>query len=250
MTITTVIDRMRKRSDADAAYGTAEKAAGRINRALTHPCDPLDRAALIQDLALYEQEMADSHLAAFGPDPNPDEGGRDLAESLASSARLTRIVSDALYSTVFGEQVTDQDLAEPREGLTPEQWAAINYLEHAEGYAERADVLDGPMYEAFAEEMGGQAAETLVSLAYCERRAGEPGRRPYRPLSPGAMKTRARLRTTLLLATAILATVVSAGLTVDWLGTSTWARVIACLTALTTFAWLSPLPLTFRRTNA
>jgi hypothetical protein len=243
MTITAFARRAKHASDAKERYWLADEAAGRIMKHLSRPCDPLVRTVLLDDLAMYEQQMAAVHMDAFGPDPLEHEGGRDLSDSIRESARLTRIVCDALSLA----DDPDYPLTEPREGLTPEQWAAINYLEHAEGYAERADVLDGPMYEAFAEEMGGQAAETLVSLAYCERKAGEPGRRPYRPLSPRAMKTRDRLRTALLLTAAILATVISAGLTVDWLGTSTWARVIACLTALTTFAWLSPLPLTFRR---
>lgn len=167
-------------NEAQSRYFRWDKQAGLILRNLSYPMPLADRAGLISELADLEQDMADLHLAAFGPDPIEWEDGRDLSESHANSARLCRIVSDAYYEAAFGE-MDDDGLAESRDGMDAEQLAAIAALTNASTGPGRASALDGWLYAVFVNEAGGQAGEVLISLAMAERKAAEPGRREYRP---------------------------------------------------------------------
>jgi hypothetical protein len=112
----------------------------------------------------------------------------------------------------------------------------------AASHSERADILDGPMYEAFVDEVGGQAAETLVSLARCERKAAKPGRRSYRPNRfPVWLRVMAGWAVTAILAVlASIAAICSAGLIYDGFGDSVPVRAVAAFAALVTFWWLLP----------
>lgn len=164
----------RNRAAAQERYWKADEAAGRIMKHLSRPCDPLIRSELLSELAWYEQDMAEVHVAAFGPQPMANEDGRDLAESLASSTRLIDLVWDT-WNAAIGEAPLELPA-----GLTKAQSAALTALACTADLVSRADLLSGPVHEAFADEVGGQAAEILVGLAWCERKAAEPGRRPYR----------------------------------------------------------------------
>jgi hypothetical protein len=226
-------------SKTGAAYFDLDKQAGKTQRRFARPGDPADRAELLGDLAVLEQEMADTHRATFGPDPIEWEDGRDLAESLDNSAKLIWIVEGALRESagavliLFREQVRR---------MPPEQQAAVRALIAAPGYAERADILDGSMYEAFVDEVGGQAAEVLVSLAWCERKAAEPGRRPYHPHRfPRWLRATAgwlAIITLSFLAPAVA--ICSAGLIYDGFGHSVPIRAVAAFAALVTFWCLMP----------
>jgi hypothetical protein len=222
-------------SKTGAAYFDLDHEAGKTQRRFARPGDPGDRAGLLGDLAVLEQEMADTHMATFGPHPIEWEDGRDLAESLANSARVLWLISDA-YFVAAGLEPDD------RGDLSPEQHASLNALEHAETYAERAAVLEHEVYPAFVDEIGGQAAEVIVSLASCERKAGKPGRRPYRPNRvPRWLRVTAGWVVTIALSfLAPAVAICSAGLIYDGFGDSAPVRAVAAFAALVTFWWLIP----------
>jgi hypothetical protein len=222
-------------SKTGGAYFGLDKEAGRTQRRLARPGEPIDRAVLLGRLAGLEQEMAGTHEATFGPDPIEWEDGRDMAESLEGSAWVTAMIADAYYVAAGRDPGH-------REELTAEQHAALSALEQAEDYAERAAVLEHEVYPAFADEIGGQAAEVIMGLAWCERKAGKPGRRPYRPsrLPPWLRVMAGWAVTVILAALAPIAAIFTAGLIYSSFGDSPPIRAIAAFAALVTFWCLMP----------
>lgn len=139
-------------------YFAVEKPASKLQRRLSRTWLPAERADACQQLADIERRLADMHPIAFGPDPIPDEGGRDLAEAHLSSARLLRLVAEA-------------ELA--RASARPRRWTGPAELETAgapalnriadPGDSDRRGALD-ELYDAVVDEVGGQAAETIACL--------------------------------------------------------------------------------------
>jgi hypothetical protein len=164
------------RSADQAGYYALDKRAGKLSARLAREDDPATRAALLDELAVCEQDMADLHMEAFGPDPIGHEGGRDLSESLASSARLIRLLAGAEHELAGTPALTKffEDFADD---WTVTQAAITEKLCDERDRDKRADLID-QLYDAVVDEVGGQAAEVLVSLALCEREAAHP--RPLR----------------------------------------------------------------------
>jgi hypothetical protein len=166
-----------KRKRAERLSFQIDDAAAAINRDLYTVADPADRAYLLNQLADYEQQLADLHPAAFGPDPNPDEGGRDVAESLASSATLLR----ALAATEDGNVGRLNQLLGTVDLVESILWRR---LASTRNHGERADLI-GQVAEHAAMRVGGQAAESLLCLAGTERELaaaaaeGRPAKAPH-----------------------------------------------------------------------
>lgn len=175
--MTLTITRALKRHRTRDLYWDIGADASRITAQLYTAADPADRAYLLDQLADYEQQLADLHPAAFGADPNEDEGGRDVAESLGSSATLLR----ALAATEDGNV-----------GRLNQMLGTINLVESilwrrlasTRDHGERADLI-GQIVEHAAMRVGGQAAESLACLANTERELataaveGRPAKAPH-----------------------------------------------------------------------
>lgn len=146
---------------ARSAYFQVQDRSYRLYGRLGTLSDPYERTSALNDLADGEAELARLHPVAFGPDPNPDEDDRDLAESLASSAALLYALTETERCAALGD--------------SPRQPARAD-LEATAGPVldEMATTGDGPrrwamlpaLYEAVAPVVGGQAAETVATLPY------------------------------------------------------------------------------------
>jgi hypothetical protein len=150
-----------KRRRAERLYFQIDGDAAAINRELYTTADPADRTYLLDQLADYEQQLADLHPTAFGADPNEDEGGRDLAESLGSSATLLR----ALAATEDGNVGRLNHLLGKVDLVESILWRR---LASTRNHGERADLI-AQVAEHAARRVGGQAAESLACLANTER---------------------------------------------------------------------------------
>jgi hypothetical protein len=178
VTLTKTINRKR----AERLYFQISDDAGDIRDQLYTATDPGDRAYLLNQLADHEQQLADLHPAAFGADPNEDEGGRDLAESLASSATLIR----ALAATEDGNVGRLNRLLGTIDITESILWRRLASTRNRN---ERADLI-GQVAEHAAMRVGGQAAEPLACLAHTERElalAAVENRPPSAPKTPKAL---------------------------------------------------------------
>jgi hypothetical protein len=166
-----------KRKRTERLYFQISDAAAAINRELYTTADPVDRTYLLDLLADYEQQLADLHPTAFGTDPNPDEGGRDLAESLASSATLLR----ALAATEDGNVGRLNHLLGELDLVESILWRR---LASTRDHSERAELI-AQVAEHAATRVGIQAVQGLLEGAYSERELaqaaaeGRPAKAPH-----------------------------------------------------------------------
>jgi hypothetical protein len=145
-------------NEAAVAYWAARDAANIAQNRLEKESDPHRRALLLADLAEAEIGQARLHFATFGPDPLDDEDGRDLADSLAYSAHLYRLLRQVEAAVASGrprlQDGTNLDHAASdvldRMAATPDLQARMRLLE------ELCDVV--------LPIVGGQAAEVLPCL--------------------------------------------------------------------------------------
>lgn len=151
---------------ARSAYFDLAESMGPPDRVLATSADPRTRAGALEVRANTMRRMAELYPVAFGPDPNPDEDGRDLAESHALAAHLLYLL---------------WELERPCDRKEPD-WAQLGEERFAAASAAAAPVLtrmyDEPhrlcellddLYEAVVDVVGGQAAETIACLGYPER---------------------------------------------------------------------------------
>ncbi|MEU7802714.1 hypothetical protein AB0B10_25980 [Micromonospora arborensis] len=152
------IVRPAARTDARDRYFEAAKLAGRIQVKLSRPMLSGDRPAWLGRLAQHLQTMSEVHREAFGPQPIPEEGGRDLADSHALSALLVQLIADAEYAATWRtpRRVTITEL-EQHAGSVLDRMAATR------SPAQRGQLLD-ELYEAVVDVVGGQAAEQVHCL--------------------------------------------------------------------------------------
>lgn len=150
-----------KRKRAERLYFQISDDAGDIRDRMYTAGDPADRAYLLNQLADQEEKLALLHPVAFGRDPNPDEGGRDLAESLGSSATLLR----ALAATEDGNVGQLNRLLGTIDITESILWRR---LASTRNHGERADLI-AQVAEHAAMRVGIQAAEPLACLAHTER---------------------------------------------------------------------------------
>lgn len=139
-------------------YFRIEKPIGALLDRLNESTDPAVRGELLDGMAAVEQQLADVHLEAFGPDPMEDEGGRDLSESIAHSALLLRLLGDVEYAVADSRarRVT-------RTWLEPYAGPVLDRMAGAFEPYDRAMLLK-ELYEAVEPYVGAQAAETLACL--------------------------------------------------------------------------------------
>lgn len=157
MILTKTINRRR----VERLYYRISDDAADISKQLYTAADPTDRAGLLNRLANLEGQLAELHPHAFGADPNPDEDGRDLAESLASSATL-------LYALAATEDNNTVRLNVMIAGVGIVEALLWHDLAAERNHGKRAELID-QVAEHAAIRVGGQAAESLACLAATER---------------------------------------------------------------------------------
>ena len=122
--------------------------------------DPTARARCLRIMAAVEDYKAALHPVVFGPDPMDDEGGRDLAASLALSAVLLRLLA-----------ATEDALAEGRKyrpSRGPLRVRGMNALLVDLSATNDRETRAGLLFDlvdAVVGVVGGQAAEALAVLA-------------------------------------------------------------------------------------
>lgn len=186
--------------------------AGRIIDLLYTVDDPRQRALLLRQLADLEGAIALIHPRAFGPTPNPDEAGRDVAESIGSSALLLRAL--AATERPAGEGVQDftevdshLDEADRAEAAAWRKLATVR-----DRYA-RANLIISGIYDYAVTRYGRQAAEVLVTVAKTERELASAqlaGRVPAVPADP-LLSLRRRIGAAFILAFMFLALIILLG---------------------------------------
>lgn len=156
--------------DADAAdeYFAAEQPARGLRQQLKREHDPRQRARILTEAAEIEDRLAALHPQAFGPDPNPHEGGQDLSESLAYSARLLRLMASVENGIADGgrRRPTGDTLLERAAGSVCDQMAQgiAAAIQSGAPDAANRDVQHGRLYQVVVEIVGGTAAETIACL--------------------------------------------------------------------------------------
>ena len=158
-------------------YFALDRRMGRIYDQLAETTNDHVRATLLIDAYETEQVMADMHREVFGPDPIEWEGGRDLADSIASSALLLKLLADVELVAGGGltRRFTTDTWLEPYAGRILDMMAANPSV------LGRAAWLED-LYEAVVPFVGGQAAEVLACIPFANGRRGWSGER-YLPSS-------------------------------------------------------------------
>jgi hypothetical protein len=190
-----------KRKRAERIYFQIDDAAAAITQQLYTTADPADRAYLLDQFADYEQQLADLHPTAFGPDPNPDEGGRDVAESLGSSATLLR----ALAATEDGNVGRLNQLLGTVDLVESILWRR---LASTRNHGERAELI-GDIANLAANRVGGQAVQGLLEGFYSEHELAQAAVEGRPAKAPHTMKIP---RLVIALVFAVLGTVIVARL--------------------------------------
>jgi hypothetical protein len=148
--------RLAARRRAERVYCAAASLASRSMGRLGRTAERTQRAAHLRDLVEHLQVMAGVYTAAFGPSPNPNEDGRDLAES----ARSEVVLAGWLAQTEDGRCPVGPD--HPACRVLAELAVEAGPTGRAQG------CLD--LWAVVVPEVGGQAAELLVALTWEYRR--------------------------------------------------------------------------------
>jgi hypothetical protein len=153
----------------------------RITRLLTRlgrESDPATRAGLLDELAAAQQAVADRRLAAASA-RRGDEHTRGLAESLALSARLVRLVAGCEHSIADTGSLTEYQ--EDAIGFNVDHVLLMFKLCRERDRNKRADLIE-QLHAASAAGLGERGGEVLLRLAGAERRAAAQGPRSPRAL--------------------------------------------------------------------
>lgn len=151
-----------------ADYFDLEKRMSRVFDQLSETLDPRERSLLLGEAAALEGDMAGMHLKVFGPAPNEDEAGRDLAESMRYSALLLDLLADVeLAVATDGRRRDGSSWLEPFAGRWLTRMAST-----VPGRQRMALLRD--LYDAVEPHVGGQAAELLAGIAF-DGRCGYDG---------------------------------------------------------------------------
>lgn len=180
------LTQFRARRRARREYFAAQNLAASFSADLYTTTDPGRRTELLDRFADMEQAMARVHRDAFGPAPMEDEGGRDLAESLALSADLTQMLADT--ERALDEGLPNRRVFE-REGSTTAEVDSWMLLCQTRDRSDRAALID-LLYGQCRRRVGGQAAESLACHADTERELVAAHAESRRPKPPKAMPSR------------------------------------------------------------
>jgi len=150
-----------RRSHARNAYFDAGRVYGYLNWQFIHEDAPAERAQMLRAMAGCWAAMGAAHTPAFGPDPNEDEGGRDVADSDRLSSQLLYLLADVEECAATGRGLLG-DCTHPC-GLTEEAWVLARRAAGPYSLASRSRLIQEFAW-AVAPTVGGQAAETVFCL--------------------------------------------------------------------------------------
>lgn len=133
--------------------------AGRVLDA--YAADPEQRRAALEAWAGLELARARTHwLLTGGPDPNPDEDGRDVADSIRSSGLLLWHLATALDP----DRAEPPDLAVTTRDLGRSAALVLEHIWFGGPNSDRLGTRLADLYAATEPVIGGQAAEVLAPL--------------------------------------------------------------------------------------
>lgn len=146
----------REQRQAARDLWTLDRSAIPILERLAVTANHRDRADLIRQLAEVEYRSGDLWAVAYGPDPEPDEDGRDPVTVYRDGARLLLMVADT--ETAIGWR------RERDHGDSPLEQAAAPVLDQA--VAAGTITLDtlSALADAVVDLVGPQAARVLAYL--------------------------------------------------------------------------------------
>lgn len=163
---------------AEMAYFAADDVLFYIWDRLATETDPDERGRLLRAAGGVEYARFVAYTPAFGPDPNPDEGGRDMAESLERASRLLNILAVVEHSVASGEPLP----AWPQ--VAPAVREVACRMVRTPGLRERHALLADFCRAAMPVD-GGQAVESVANIPAPDC----PPLRPYVPLVERATAT-------------------------------------------------------------
>lgn len=153
-------------TDRDDELGELHRAIGRTWDRLAASTDAHTRAKLLIDAADLHLQMAEVHRG-YGADPNPDEDGRDVADSIRCTARLLDALADVEF--VAGGSLSRRHVVhtefEAAAGPVLDRMAATPDV------TERAELLK-ELHAAVVDVLGEHAAEVLSGLPYAPGMTG------------------------------------------------------------------------------
>lgn len=141
---------------------------------LFREADPAERARLLRAAAGCEYVRSVAHTPAFGPDPNADEPGRDVAESDLFSSQLLYLLADIEECVATGADLQQGQMQVA--GFSVWSWGVAVHMASTPDLPERHAML-ADLYDAVHPLVGGQAAEVLA----CIPAPDCPPLRPYVP---------------------------------------------------------------------
>lgn len=148
-------------------YQRFSDAAEMLHALLRNATQPDDRARVLYGLSAVEDALAILHRRTYGPDPLPDEPGRDLADALAFSAYLLGRIADAEQAIA-----NRRPLAAGRHHLD----VAVNpILDRMITAGHMDEQLRDQLYNAVEPLVGGQAAETIACLPLADQSTSRKG---------------------------------------------------------------------------
>jgi hypothetical protein len=154
---------LRAPSETRAArevYFGADKQLGRLFGQLAKAVDPHVRSDVLGLMAGLEMHIAAVYPVAFGPDPIPGEGGRDMSESARLSAQLFAALGEVEDQVARGRGSVGRGY---RQDLGLEANAVLDRMATAPDLAGRLWLLRD-LYDAVLPHVGGQAAESVAAL--------------------------------------------------------------------------------------
>lgn len=165
-----LITAIRAQIDAKQArdtYFAAERQVAANLGALVFCSQPGERHASLAAAAVHASTAANMFTAGFGADPNEDEDGRDMAETLHHVATLYELLAAVEESLTFGScvvpAVDNTDLPEAERTLVAAAHGPLCEMAATPDLDARLRLLE-KLYDAVEPVIGGQAAEALWCL--------------------------------------------------------------------------------------
>lgn len=165
-----LITAIRAQIDAKQArdtYFAAERQVAANLGALVFCSQPGERHASLAAAAVHASTAANMFTAGFGADPNEDEDGRDMAETLHHVATLYELLAAVEESLTFGScvvpAVDNADLPEAERTLVAAAHGPLCEMAATPDLDARLRLLE-KLYDAVEPVIGGQAGEALWCL--------------------------------------------------------------------------------------
>jgi hypothetical protein len=160
---------------AEEVYYASDRVLGYLLIELEDEGDPAARSAILRAMAGLEYARSRAHTPALGPDPNEDEGGRDVAESDRLASALLYLLAGIESAVCMGQECIF-------DGRFDWTWLTAEGRDVAQRMAATPDLptrhaMLANLYDAVHPLVGGQAAEVIACIP-------APDCGPLRPYVP------------------------------------------------------------------